>query len=1183
MASVRQDNIQVNLDINGQRAGQTLKEIQNEARQANRELQQLVPGTEAFVNKSRELAAINVRLNAVKTDIKDIERELGNGGNGFLEFAKKATAFAGIHIGLQEAVSFVKDFGRESIEAAAKTSDALADIQKATGLTADEVARLNDELGKIDTRTSQEDLQAIVVVGGQLGVANDQILGFTESVDKAVVALGDEFTGGAEEVAAKMGVLQKLFRETKDIDAGDSINRIGSAVNALGAAGSATGPVVADFTARIGQLGNLAPQITQTLGLGAAFQELGLTAEISAGGVTNVLLTASKDTAGFAKQIGISNEEFKKLINTNPNEVLLRLAESLKGASNSKIVQTLEGLNIKSQEATKVVSLLANQTDLVRQKQALANTEFQKGTSLTDEFNLKNTNAAAQLAKNAKVYEQMKVEVGQGLLPVFLKISSAGLTFIGVLRALPGFLRENKEIIAALGIALIALNFQQILFHANTLRSAAALRIETIAKVASKFATEGLSAAMKANPIGFIISAVALLTAGFIQLYNRSETVRAGIAGLGAVAFEVFTIIKESVGQFVDGFNKLKNGDISGGLADIGKSIVKANPVGLALTEGERLGNAFKKGYEDKVKSELKPPTVPKPGAPGSPKDPEALNDGSKDEEIISEKEKKKQERLRKQQEKADADRLKQEEAARKKLEDLEIQAIANEQARKIRAAEVAAQREKEEVNKSKATAEQKAALMKAIETKLQTDIAQINKEYADKNAIARADQEIVAAGKNQAKLLDAHISKLEIQRDIDLKNTQLTEDQKALIVAKAAADIQRLREDYAKQELELANRSAIARADLELVEAEIQARKNPKDVRANEEAILQAQISRITTLRDIDLQNTQLTEDEKKAIRQQAENDIDALREENHQREKQRQQELMDTIASLAQGGLQAISDFGKISTDKDINEAEKAKKAKVLKLKQELDAKRITKDQYDAAVAATEEATDKKTRELKRKQAQQDKAIAITNSIISGALAVIKAAPNIPLQIVTGILAGLTTAKIIATPIPEFSFGALFRKMGSGIKKLANGGMNFFRNAGVPSGPLHSDGGIDLVDNRTGARLAEMEGGEPIMVLSRSTYTNNRDIVDKLLDTSLYRGGARVKLNNGGLGGDAGLPAGESPNSAEGAAMLTLLQSIDANTRRFPTVLKAIVSLTDIQDAETLQQDIEEDSQFS
>jgi uncharacterized protein YukE len=187
---------------------------------------------------------------------------------------------------------------------------------------------------------------------GQFDQAREEIEGFVESVDKAVVALGDEFTGGAEQVARKIGALKELFKDTKDIhDTGKVLNDIGSAINALGAACSANGPFMTDFAKRLAGLGNLAPTITETLGLGAALQELGETSENAASGTKEILTLAAKDIPGFAKQMGLTNQQLKDMINNNPNEVILTLAKSFEGASNTKIVDTLTGLNIKSIQA----------------------------------------------------------------------------------------------------------------------------------------------------------------------------------------------------------------------------------------------------------------------------------------------------------------------------------------------------------------------------------------------------------------------------------------------------------------------------------------------------------------------------------------------------------------------------------------------------------------------------------------------------------------------------------------------------------------------------------------------------------------------------------------------------------------------------------------------------------------
>ncbi|GAB3911559.1 phage tail tape measure protein [Larkinella knui] len=452
--------------------GLTMKQLENESRSLTKELKNLTPGTEEFVAKSARLSEVNTRLGEVRIQARGVGQALGETSTAVADWDDKnkratlsvkqlrevadqlgkeieslvpgtkahADAVAKQNevqkqlgttlaeqpsrwkqvqnavVGFIGAFSFVQlaqevyQFFREGVDGALKLSDMMGGVAKATGLSTEQVTALSDALSQIDTRTTKEDLMSIAQIGGQLGVANDELLGFVKSVDKAVVALGDEFTGGAEEAAKEIGALQKLFKETRDMKAGDAINDIGSALNELGAAGSATAPVVADFAQRMGQLGDLSPQITQTMGLGAAFQELGMTAEIAAGGLSSILMGASRDTATFAKQLGITETQMKQLINTNPNEFLLKLADSLRGLPTDQVNKRLAELGIKSDEATKVMSLLKDQTDMVRQKQELAanamkgvyNVALETVTKSTDKFAKQLGMSEAELTKLIK-------------------------------------------------------------------------------------------------------------------------------------------------------------------------------------------------------------------------------------------------------------------------------------------------------------------------------------------------------------------------------------------------------------------------------------------------------------------------------------------------------------------------------------------------------------------------------------------------------------------------------------------------------------------------------------------------------------------------------------------------------------------------------------------------------------
>ncbi len=226
--------------------GMTLKQLKTMQADLNREWENVTRGTKEYTELKTEIQRVNAVIRSQRDDLDDTRTRWEK----FKDAIKgiKEIAYGNImgDLTLQAFQAGVMLIGG-SISGAAKLSDELADIRKSVGLTAKEAETLNKELGKIDTRTGSSDLRSIAKVGGQLGVAKDEILGFTQSIDRAVVALGDEFTGGAEEVAKQIGSVQKLFKDTKDLRADEAITRIGSAMNALGADGSATAPEIAEF------------------------------------------------------------------------------------------------------------------------------------------------------------------------------------------------------------------------------------------------------------------------------------------------------------------------------------------------------------------------------------------------------------------------------------------------------------------------------------------------------------------------------------------------------------------------------------------------------------------------------------------------------------------------------------------------------------------------------------------------------------------------------------------------------------------------------------------------------------------------------------------------------------------------------------------------------------------------
>lgn len=217
-----------------------------------------------------------------------------------------------------------------------------------------------------------------------------------------------------------------------------------------------------------------------------------------------------------------------------------------------------------------------------------------------------NSNSLIRKKNELKAKLQENVELlAKRLIPIWNQATVIGLKLVnGVIqialafRELPKFVKENRVQLIALGAAIIAFNANAIAARASMIGMQIATVRATLAKKASIISWRGLNAVMKANPIGFIIGLIATLVVGLTEAYKRSETFRATLFGLGNVAKEVFNIVKEAIGGFVGGFKDLANGDFQQGIAKIGDALTKSNPIGIALTQGKRLKEAFNEGFQ---------------------------------------------------------------------------------------------------------------------------------------------------------------------------------------------------------------------------------------------------------------------------------------------------------------------------------------------------------------------------------------------------------------------------------------------------------------------------------------------------------------------------------------------------------------------------------------------------------
>ena len=473
----------VSIYVNGKQVDATLKQLRAEVRRLENEQAKLPIGTQAYINKSLELA----RLNGV---LREQRAAVNNLNNSWDEAAVKLNTVANAITGLYSlfqmgdmAIGSLKDLAKD----AAALDDVYADVMKTTGLTHQEVEDLNEAFKQMDTRTAREQLNQLAYEAGKLGIASkEQVAQFVAASDKINIALGDVLGEGA---MVTIGKLADVYAKSTQqlVDAGDNLEKkmlaIGSAVNQLGQSSTANEGYLVEFMSRMGGIATQAGLSADAiLGFASALDQDMMKQEMSATAFQKFIMQMISKPAEFARAAEMDVREFSELMEKDMNEALLRVLESFSGEGGLMELQPIfKDLGLDAARAASVISSMANSVDEIRTAQRLANEELTTGDSIIREFTTKNTTMAAEAEKAKKKFEDIRLELGEKLYPVFIHFTKSGTAALKGLAGYVDLWKENKVAAVALTTALAGLSAS--LFRAQLMK--AKDKVVTLAKTAA--------------------------------------------------------------------------------------------------------------------------------------------------------------------------------------------------------------------------------------------------------------------------------------------------------------------------------------------------------------------------------------------------------------------------------------------------------------------------------------------------------------------------------------------------------------------------------------------------------------------------------------------------------------------------------------------------------------------------
>lgn len=527
----------------------TMKELKHQITATRTALERAVPGSDNWNQLNKALQELKTRYKELTAQSKAVSYTTCEMMDKLSKYAISLTsAFKG-------AANVINRF-TGARDAFLAYDEAMTDAMKTTGLTKDEISELSEKLKGIDTKTAQNELLGLVRAGGKLGISGQEdLLGFAKAANQINVALSEDLGGDAEAAITEVGKMVDVFNLKDEFGIEKAMLKVGSAINDLGAASTANEGYIVDFS---GRLAGIAPNakisIDKVMGLAATLDSLHQQAETSSTAVGQTITKMFEKTETFAKIAGMSLKDFSDLLNNDVNEAFIRVLEGMnKGGDGGMkaITEAMGDMGLNGSRAIQVLGSLSKQTETLRQQQLIAAEAFNEGTSITNEYELKNNSLTATLEKQKKALMETTVEIGEKMNP--LMSESVGLTNMGLkaVSALIGPMVKYRYQIAEIAAAIFIYNQRAklklaydkllafwskenrdaLLKQALSLKGAsvgtAALSLAQNLLVgntkAATIAFKRLGLAIKANPFGLILSVISAVVVGITTFVRRSK------------------------------------------------------------------------------------------------------------------------------------------------------------------------------------------------------------------------------------------------------------------------------------------------------------------------------------------------------------------------------------------------------------------------------------------------------------------------------------------------------------------------------------------------------------------------------------------------------------------------------------------------------------------------------------
>ena len=1048
MASKSTINKRVNIYINGREVSNDIKSIRTEMQKAVNDIARMKRGSDEYNAKAKEIRTLKAIIQEHNQQLRTTEQRwssLNNVANGLKKYSGIILSFVGSLTGAT--LGFQK-----CAEEAEKFEENLDNLSALTGLGGKNLSWLGDQAKEMSVKTTESGIKIkqsatdILDAFTKIGSQRPELLKNKEAlaaVTEDAIILSEAAKIELEPATASLANVMNQFNEKSS-----SSRRIINELAAGSQAGSGDIQYLSNAIEKCGTSAYLMGMKTnQTIGVVEAIAPKFKDASQAGNSFDKVLLTM-KD-----KQIGYQSGLFN--MNDALDELQTRFAKGEKAS------------DLFGKEHAKMAEVLVMAKDDV-----IRYTEAVTGTDKALEQAAKNTNNRA--AKRAQAMNRLKlvmIDLGEKVAPAITMGTNAFTSFLTYLSKAPTLFRENKQLILALATAFVVLQGKTILATLASMKNRAAHLLEAAAKMKNATATAYLNTyaeqyrmtqgnvsrgvlklrtsfsllwkTIVANPVGAIVTGIyALITAvNFMEKHTdsamRAEKLKNSILSKSETATKLATDANREFAKSISNVNRLSTEERQRLREQISDRIklTEATLNQLKAEQAELKQTATKVGFWQTLKNSFLS------GGFGEP----SVNNYENFQKLQQ------NDALKNGQEAADEmnesiQKLEESNASLKsQLDDFNETFNAEINADKIGTKTITELQEKVNLyrtaleNATLQSEEYERIQNKLIATEKQLNQAIKSRDINDTPLPSKDNKNPLQNKKLEAEQkLATAIS--QIRKKLYLEN--LTESEKEILQTQQQYnELIALCQQFGIDTIEVYNaysEKIEAIIDREL-ENEVSASIAAQD-RINQ-ALMSSSEREKASVRQKYAELIALAEQygiDTLALKEKMDKELASIKEDEEPQDifgmsPEDWEDLEGKIGKAIQlaGQLADIwGQFNQIQADKEkkeLQEYERSCNRKKELLNKQLNAGKISQEQYNARTSQLDADLEKKKTEIAKKQAKRDKAQSIFSAIISTAAAIAQALPNIPLSIIAGIMGAAQIAVIASQPLPEYAKGGL------------------------------------------------------------------------------------------------------------------------------------------------------------